>query len=326
MGLQPAALAQLTRGGVVESTHLGAVAVADADGTVVGRLGDIDALVYPRSALKPFQALATTSLLARAAPDPVGLAVACASHTGSDDAQIEAAHLLAVAGLDESALRCPPAWPADPATLRTTTEPSRLAHNCSGKHAAFLWAHTAGGGEPERYLDPGCPLQTRVREVLAAVTGAAPTGPAVDGCGAPAWRLPLVRLAAGYARLAAAHGGAPLAAVRAAMTARPDLVGGAGCADTALMASDRRVVAKRGAEGVLAAGMPTSRGPVGVAVKVADGAGRAAVPPVAAVLRALGATVPGALLRTPLPPGGAPARAWLEPAPRLVDWAAETGM
>lgn len=304
--------------------------VADADGTVVGGLGDIDALVYPRSALKPFQATASSDLLASvglALPAPDGVAIACASHTGSAEHQIEAAHLLALAGLDESALRCPPDWPAHRETLCDSRGPARLAFNCSGKHAAFLWAHTATGGEPETYLDLSSPVQQRVRAVLAEETGAAPTGPAVDGCGAPAWRISLVRLARGFARLAAAEGDSALGRVHAAMRDRPGLVGGPGCADTEFMLADARVVAKRGAEGVLAAGLALAHGPVGVAVKVADGAGRGAVPPVAAVLRALGATVPGDLARVPLDAGdaGGPARAWLEPAPRLLDWAGELG-
>lgn len=318
-------LAQVTRGGVVESTHRGAVVVADADGTVIGGLGDIDALVFPRSALKPFQAMASSDLLASvglALPQPHGVAIACASHTGSTEHQIEAAHLLALAGLDESALLCPPDWPAHRETLRASRARARLAFNCSGKHGAFLWAHTATGGEPQTYLDLASPLQQRVRAVLAEVTGVAPTGPGVDGCGAPAWRMPLVRLAQSFARLAAAEGDSVLGTVHAAMRERPDLVGGPGHADTELMVADARVVAKRGAEGVLAAGVALEHGPVGVAVKIADGAGRGAVPPVAAVLRALGATVPGDLVRVPID-AESPADAWLEPAPRLLDWAGE---
>lgn len=315
----------MTRGGTVESSHRGCLAVVDADGTLIGGLGDVDAPIYPRSALKPFQALASSQVLADRGltMSATGLATACASHDGTDDPQIEAAYLLALAGLDESALRCPRTWPLDPAGARAVSHPTRLAHNCSGKHAAFLWAHTVAGGEADRYLDPASPIQQRVREVIAEVTGAAATGPAVDGCGAPAWRQSLVRLGVGFARLAAGSMG--LAPIRAAMTERPDLVGGRLGADHALMAADRRVIAKRGAEGVLAAGMVTARGPVGVAVKIADGAGRAAVPPVAAVLRSLGASVPGDQLRTRVP-AGERSDGWVELTPHVVNWAAELGV
>jgi L-asparaginase II len=129
-----------------------------------------------------------------------------------------------------------------------------------------------------------------VAEALAGLTGSSPTGPGVDGCGAPAWVLPLSGLAAGFARLAA--GRDELAPVAAAMRAAPELVGGEHSVDTRLMRADLRVVAKRGAEAVLAAGI---RGPdgggLGIAVKVEDGTHRATGPVVAAVLGALGAAV-----------------------------------
>lgn len=299
----PPALVNVVRDGVVESEHRGHVAVADASGALHWALGQPDLLLYPRSAAKPFQALASLELLTEAGGDLRGesLAVACASHEGSHAQQTEVAYLLALGGLDESALRCPPALPVDLPTLLAQGVPTALAHNCSGKHAAFLLAH--GGGDPERYLDPASRLQRRVRDHLAAVSGGVPAGPGTDGCGAPAWLLPLRALATGFARLAAADTG-PLGRVRAAMTARPDLVGGAASADTALMLADAGVVAKRGAEAVLAAGWSGPQGPLGVAVKVADGAARAAAPTVAAVLGALGARVPDALAAPPVLGGG----------------------
>jgi L-asparaginase II len=293
--------------------HLVHVAVATADGTLVAAVGDPDRQVYARSAVKPVQAAASLDAL----PGWVGeldveaLAIAAASHAGSADQQVEAARVLALAGLDEEALGCPPALPVDEAARSAAPAPTRLAHNCSGKHALFLLAHTAAGGDPTDYLDPAVDLQRRVRRRLAVLAGCEPGGPSVDGCGAPAWRLPLRALAAVFARLATPAGDAPLAAVRAAMIARPDLVGGPGAPDTELMSADARTVAKRGAEGVLAAGVAGGahgRPPaVGVAVKVADGAARGAGPAVATVCAALGATVPDEV-RTPAVLGGGTAR------------------
>lgn len=333
MSPAPPILVRVVRDGVVESVHRGSVAVADADGALLAGLGEPERETYVRSAVKPLQALAVLDLLSLAgiALDRAGIAIACASHAGADDHLIEAARLLALAGLDESALRCPPALPTDLAALCAASEPTRLAHNCSGKHAGFLYAQVAAGADPARYLDLASPVQRRVRERLAEVSGTRPRGPGVDGCGAPAWRLPLTRLATAFARLARAVPAAPLAAgpadqgapgagangaadrdateralglVVSAMTARPELVGGAGAHDTAVMIADGRVVAKRGAEAVFAAGVRgLAGGPVGVAVKVADGAGRAAGPTAGAVLAALGCTVP-ATVRAPEILGG----------------------
>lgn len=320
MSAAPPVLVRVVRDGVVESAHRGHVVVADADGAVLAAAGDADRPTYVRSAAKPFQAVATRTLLAEAGADLTveGLAIACASHVGSAEHQIEAAHLLAVAGLDEAALRCPAALPTDTATLVDQRGvPTPLGHNCSGKHAAFLYAHTTTGGDPARYLDVDVRLQRDVRDALGDLLHAVPDGPGVDGCGAPAWVLPLRGLARGFAALAAGAG--DLRPIAAALRARPDLVGGDGCPDTALMTADARVVAKRGAEGVLAAGfVPTSGGaPVGMAVTVEDGAARATGPVVAALLAALGAIVPDELRAPPVLGGGLPHGA-LEVDPALT--------
>jgi L-asparaginase II len=303
----PPVLVRAVRDGVVESVHRGAVVLATADGEVVGAVGDAAYPTYVRSAAKPFQALATVGVLAEAgvALEPRGLAIACSSHTGSDEHQIEAAYLLARADLDESALRCPPSLPSDDATLGDQRVPTSLAHNCSGKHAGFLFAQVSSGADPRTYLDPATPFQRRVREALESTMGAALSGPGVDGCGAPAYVLPLAGLATGFARLAAGQDG--LAVIRDAMRAAPDLVGGEDCPDTALMVADGAVVAKRGAEAVLAAGLELEDGQaLGVAVKVEDGSTRAAGPVVATVLAGLGARVPDALRAPPVLGGGLP--------------------
>lgn len=289
----------VVRDGVVESAHRGHAAVVDVDGGLLAGLGGADVPVYVRSAAKPFQTVATLELCdaAGVALDRDAVAIASASHSGSDSHQIEAARVLALADLDETALQCPAALPTDLPALLDQRVPTPLAHNCSGKHAAFLLAQTASGHQPAGYLDPGGPLQRLIRERLADHSGAAPSGPGVDGCGAPAWRLPLSALARAFAGLAAPPAGTPLARVRDAMTARPDLIGGAGSPDTELMLADARVVAKRGAEAVLAAGLTAADGRgIGVAVKIVDGGSRAAVPVVAALLEGLGGGVPAALL------------------------------
>ncbi len=323
--VSPPELVHVTRDGVVESVHRGHVAVVAIDGTVLAALGNPGLPAYARSALKPFQALATLELLGEAGRtlDTVGLAIACASHEGSDEHQVEAARLLADAGLDEEALLCPAALPDDVATLRRTPAPTRLAHNCSGKHASFLAAQVAAGEDPAAYLDPNGRLQRRIAERLAEVSGATPTGPGSDGCGAPAWILPLRALAAAFARLAAGTG--DLAPMAAALRARPDLVGGTSAVDTALMLGDARIVAKRGAEACFGAGALRPDGsPIGIAVKIADGTGRATGPVVGAVLRGLGFHVDDALVRPEVLGGGLP-HGVITAVPAVVEVASRLG-
>jgi L-asparaginase II len=298
---QAPVLVRVLRDGAVESVHRALVAVADPEGALIAGIGDARGLVYPRSALKPFQAAAVLEALEpRSGLDPVATAIAASSHQGTVEQQIEAARLLALAGLDEAALACPEDTPVEPDGL----PPAALSHNCSGKHAAFLLAQVQMGEDPAAYLEPGSAIQRLVARHIAEACGAEPSRPAVDGCGAPAWSVPLSALATGFARLA--DGREPLGRVAEAMRARPDLVGGPSAPDTALMRADPRLVAKRGAEGVLAAGLRGPGGPVGVAVKVADGAIRGAVPLLAGVLRALGAAVPDRLAEPSVLGGGEP--------------------
>lgn len=301
----PPLLVEVYRDGAVESVHRGHAIVAGSDGRMLRSIG-ADPVIYIRSAIKPFQTLAVLDLLADVGRElpPQGIAIASASHQATDDQVIEAAHLLAQAGLDESALQCPAALPADEASLAAVDRPERIAYNCSGKHAAFLLAQVAAGGDPANYLDPDSPVQRRVRERIAEFAGVEPAGPGVDGCGAPAWRLPLSGLARAFALLAGATEGRS-AAVLAGMRSRPDLVGGPGSPDTALMAADGRVVAKRGAEAVFGAGATgVDAGTIGIAVKIDDGGSRAVAPVAAALLREAGAQVPDAVIAPPVLGGG----------------------
>lgn len=298
-------LARVVRNGVVESVHTGSVVVCDVAGATVASLGDATRSTYVRSAVKPFQALAVLDDLDAAGfvLDQQGLAIAVASHDGSDEQQIEAARLLAEAGLDEYALQCPPALPRDVETARAQRSPTSLAHNCSGKHASFLLATVLAGEDPASYLSVDNPLQRRILERVADACAATPQGPGVDGCGAPAWLLPLDGLARAFARLAV--GATPaLDRVRSAMTSRPLLIGGPPAVDSQLMATDPTVVAKRGAEAVFAAGT-AARGGRGIAVKVDDGGSRGDGTVTAAVLEALGHAVPDAVRRPPVLGGGA---------------------
>lgn len=301
-------LVSVSRGPIVESVHYGDVVVARPDGTTMTVVGDADRLVYPRSALKPFQALAVLGILedaGRQVPDD-HLAIICASHDGGDDRQVAAAAVLAEADMDETALRCPPAWPLDDDVIGQLTAKTTLSHNCSGKHAGMVWAHTVGGGDPSSYLDLGTPLQQRIARELDAVFGRPPSGPGIDGCGAPAWITSIGGLAIGFSRLVA---GAtePLMRIRDAMTAWPELVGGPTLPDTHLMQADLRVVAKRGADGVMGCGfLHPDHGPLGIAVKIHDGGDRAAGPALAAILDALGGIVPSVVRCPPVLGGGEP--------------------
>lgn len=280
----PVPLVRVVRSGVVESVHLGSVAVTDADGRLIAFAGDPERVAFARSSMKPLQAAVSVGLAGDDLPDDE-VAIAAGSHFGEPGHVEVVRRLLTRAGLDESALRCPPSWPLDERAAREVREQAPILHNCSGKHAAMLLASVRQGWDLETYLGEEHPLQRRVLEAVELAANR-PEAIGVDGCGVPVHALPLAGLATLYARLARRDRldgfEAPTARVVDAMGRHPYLVEGAGSVSTALMQANPRIAAKGGAEGLETAAL-LDRG-LGIAVKIEDGAFRAAAP---AMLRAL---------------------------------------
>jgi L-asparaginase II len=288
-------LVEVLRGTRVESCHRGAVAVVDADGKTVLVLGDVTVPVFPRSAIKALQALA---LVETGAADKFGfgddeLALACSSHNGEPGHIVRVERMLAKAGLDVAALACGTHWPLSQAAataLARTGEASALHNNCSGKHAGFLCDACVMGVDHIGYWKPDHPVQQRVRETLADVTGAVLNDDcrAIDGCSVPTWAIPLQQLAHGFAKFATGHKlsserAHAAARLRNACTQNPWYVGGTGrfCTDI-MQLFGSRVFVKTGAEGVYCGALPVQG--LGIAVKCDDGAGRAAQVVVAALI------------------------------------------
>jgi L-asparaginase II len=259
---------EATRAGVVEAKHV-VHAVAVENGRIVESAGDPHLVTYFRSSAKPVQALP----LVRARPDldDGEIAIACASHLHRPDQLAPVLSLLAKARLDEDDLECGP-------------DPTRLQHNCSGKHAGMLLLCRERGWPTDGYTLPEHPCQ---QAMLAEVTTAADVEPSrvptsADGCGVVTYALPLERMAHAFSRLGQLDGGDR---ATGAMRARPELICGPGEADTELMLLRSGWAAKGGAEGLLCA---ASEEGLGVAVKVADGATRAVRPALAAFLTRIG--------------------------------------
>jgi len=274
---ESAELAVVTRAGVVESRHIGSAVMVGPDGQVLESIGSPEQLIFPRSTLKPFQAIA--SLRSGALISPEAVALACGSHVGSRQHQDLAATVLEAEGLDESSLKCPAAWPARTQDLLIHVEAGKsetpLAFNCSGKHAAFLAATRTNGWRLATYLERSHPLQQVVMDVITEYCGEEPAVVGVDGCGAPAPALSLTGLARGFSTLAASTSrrDAEVHAftVNQAMLDYPWAVHGRGEANTIVL-EELGLTAKLGAEGVLVVGAPDG---TAVAVKVLDGSSRA---------------------------------------------------
>jgi L-asparaginase II len=287
-------VAEVVRNGVVESVHRGSLIGLAADGSTAFEVGDVDAQIFARSSLKPLQALACLRAGWRPA-DSEEIALACASHSGDLTHVGVVRRILADAGLDEETLDNTPDVPLDLAVardyVRAGGEPDPLHQNCSGKHAAMLATCVANRWPTDGYRDPEHPVQRAVRDTIADVTGDDTEYVAIDGCGAALFSCTLRGLARAFGRIASAvDETAAEARVAAAMRAHPWLVGGTGRDVTALMTAVDGLLAKDGAEGVYAAAMSDGRA---VALKVADGAGRARGPLMVAALRRLGIDAEG---------------------------------
>lgn len=279
-------VAQVVRNGFVEGEHRGLAVLTDAAGAVEFAVGDPRTVILPRSSNKPLQAVASLRAGARLRDEL--LAIACSSHSGEAFHLDAVRALLASAGLTEEALLNTPDLPAGEAErvawLRAGRPASSLAQNCSGKHAAMVAAAKASGWDVGSYLDADHPLQRLMRDTISELAGEAVPDVVVDGCGAPQHALPLVGLARAFGRLAAAQHG-PERAVADAMRAYPQYVAGTGRDATDLMREVGGLIAKDGAEGVYAIGLPDGRG---LAAKIVDGSNRARGPVVAELLRVAG--------------------------------------
>jgi len=301
---QAALMAEVIRGRHVESRHWGHVVVVDRKGEILFSTGNPDILIFPRSSLKPLQALAGVvgGIDRQFQFSNAELAVMCGSHSG------ELRHIQAVKsilgriGAVEGDLHCGPHPVKDIETrnhlIRSGQEPTAIYNNCSGKHAGMLALAKVLGIGKDSYWNVDHPVQQKIqlicREMCCLSDGSLQS--AIDGCAVPTYLIRLQELAQGFARLCA-PGDLKYAAdcrrVSSAMIAEPGMVGGTHAPDSILMKRlQGAVISKGGAEGMQAIGILGTG--IGIAIKVGDGAARALWPISISILRRLG-VMPGAL-------------------------------
>jgi L-asparaginase II len=283
-------VAEVWRGEFLESVHHGSVVALDATGREVLRRGRPELTTFPRSSNKPLQGLA----MLRNGLDLEGelLALACASHSGEDFHVEGARRILERAGLDFGALQCTPDLPIGEAALAAHLAAGRgkapQYMNCSGKHAAMLLTCVGNGWSTDDYLSLDHPLQVAMRQTLEELAGEPVGAIGVDGCGAPLFGISLNGLARAFGTLAGAPDGTLEHKVASTMNRYPEWVGGTGRDVTELMRALPGALAKDGAEGVYAIGLPDGSA---VALKIADGSSRARAVVVVEALRLLGVDV-----------------------------------
>jgi L-asparaginase II len=286
-------LIEVWRGPFLESLHRGHAVVMDRVG-IVESWGDPDKIIYPRSSAKPLQALPILESGAGRGLSDRQVAATCASHEGAAIHVDLVKKWLVELGFGEQDLICGPEWPkggAERSILHQSgRKPDRCFNNCSGKHSGFLALvrHLKAGPE---YVATDHPVQIAVKAAIEEMAGETSPGFGIDGCSAPNFAVSLKGLASAMARMADPSAETPsrkaaIQRITSAMHEHPEIVAGQGRACTELMRACPEAVVKTGAEGVFVGILPIKG--LGFALKIEDGATRAAEAAAAAILVRLG--------------------------------------
>ena len=283
-----AVLAEYVRDGVVESVHRGYLLALNADGSVNLALGSSEQLIFPRSCVKSIQGAAMVRAGLKLAPRL--LALGCSSHSGTAEHLSAVREILSLAKLDESALQCMLDKPLGEEERRAWAdkEPTRIAMNCSGKHAAMLLTCVTNGWPIANYLDASHPLQVAIKSELEALAGESITLTSTDGCGAPLFLLSVTGLARAVRGITISSDPVHVSVLSASRT-YPQMVAGKGRLTTQMMEAVPGLYMKDGAEAVEVASMPDGRTLV---FKVSDGSLRPSRVLVHAGLKRLGIDSP----------------------------------
>ena len=283
-------VAVVSRSGVDESAHFGAVVCLGRNGDIEFSLGDPHTQIFPRSSTKPLQALAMVrSGLSLPAEK---LALVCSSHNGEAIHQQTALAILAEFGLDETALGNTHAYPMHTQSaheaIRAGLPTSALQMGCSGKHSGMVATCVINGWPLENYLEQDHPLQQAITRTVAEVTGHDAFAIGIDGCGAPAHVVELVGLARAMSAMSTGAAGESGTQIYNAMSQFPYMVGGKGRDVTTIVSGIDGLFAKDGADAVYAAALPDGRA---VALKMSDGFGRGSQTVLLAALLKLGVDI-----------------------------------
>lgn len=264
-------LAELTRNGLVESIHTGHLIMLNSDGSVHKIKGSVDLPIFPRSTVKCMQASAMVRNGLKL--EPRLLALVASSHSGAKMHQDAVLQILASAGLSESDLQCAFDKPLGEAERIAWGEkpPTRLAMNCSGKHAGMLATCVANGWDIKTYLNAEHPLQVAVLAEIETLALTKVANKTFDGCGAPLFAMTTRELATAIRAITISKDPVHVE-VMGATRAFPEMVAGQGRLTTRTMQSVPGLFMKEGAEAVEVVSMVDGRTLV---FKISDGSWRA---------------------------------------------------
>lgn len=264
-------LAEVIRAGVVESAHLGYLVALKSDGAIAFSKGDLKAAVYPRSCVKSVQASAMVRNGLKL--EPRLLALVASSHSGASEHQAGVLEILKSAGLTENNLQNMLDKPLGELERREWGDkaPTRLAMNCSGKHAGMLATCVINNWSIEDYLNPEHPLQIEIKKELIRLSEESVLKTTADGCGAPLFLMTMMGLARTARNITISDDPVHKSVIDACRN-NPFMVAGKDRITTKFMESTPGLFIKDGAEAVGFSSMPDGRA---VVFKIGDGSNRA---------------------------------------------------
>ena len=281
-------LAEVTRGGVIESLHLGHLIVLNSDGTTYLSKGSPELSFYPRSAVKSLQASAM--LKAGLTVSDEELAIICASHSGNQIHIDLVTKMLKKRNIPLSAMQNASDKPlGEKEKISWGDKPgTQLTQNCSGKHAGMLITCQQNGWDLGTYLEMGHPLQIAIKNEIELLAGEKVSASTFDGCGAPLFAISLIGLAKTFSTLVKSND-LVYKQIIAACTKYPELVAGEGRLTTRMMRAVPGLFMKEGAEGIQVCALSDGRV---IAIKIIDGSWRPVAPIIMEVFKRWGISMP----------------------------------
>lgn len=276
-------LVERTRGNIVESFHRGAICAINTAGETILQIGDINQVVFTRSALKLFQSI---PLIESGASKHYNftnaeIAVICGSHNAEAEHLEQVNSILEKVGLNPNSLKCgaqiPSAKDVRNELRQKGLKPSDIHNNCSGKHAGFLALAKYLGLDIDTYLDENHPIQKIIKRTIAEMFELPENSLVLgeDGCSAPNYAVPLWHLALGYKNLMennlfSEKRKQACETILNVCLENPFLLAGTGRYCTEIIKkSNGTVLGKTGADGVFCMAIPHLE--LGVAIKIDDG-------------------------------------------------------
>ena len=289
-------MVEVTRSNFTESVHHGVAVLINSSGEVLREWGNSDILIYPRSALKPIQSL---NLYKDGVAEALNLsddfiALTTASHHAENIHQKMINNWLKKINLKEKHLSCGPSWPwniKDQFKAHTKYKiKRRIFHNCSGKHCGHLAVSKYKNLPIKNYQNKNHPIQKDLIKLIEDLSKYKIKNIGVDGCTLPNPLIPLKKFAFAAAQLAdykkLNEHSAIAKRIFDSCVKFPEIAGGSKSVNSILTKlSKRRAFVKNGAEGVFVAIIPEKKS--ALAVKIIDGASRAAEVAIAGLLSEL---------------------------------------